>query len=230
MKAQVLKGSAICGVMAAISVLQAAPADAYTVFTDRAAWEAALTTATFAVDTTETFENAATPPAAIGGAITFDGGIQSTAPGALQTAAGILGVYNVIGDTTISWVLPKPVIGFFGEFASGTRFRLPPRLGGFTHLSSLTVSGDFDGNGTEIESIFTNKRLADGFFSFGIIGEKSFDQIVFSLTDNSTNLPSHAVFDDFTTAIPTPALLPGLIGLGVAALRRKKDETAEENA
>lgn len=30
--------------------------------------------------------------------------------------------------------------------------------------------------------------------------------------------------------IPTPALLPGLIGLGVAALRRKKDETAEENA
>ncbi len=31
-------------------------------------------------------------------------------------------------------------------------------------------------------------------------------------------------------AVPTPALLPGLIGLGVAALRRKKDETAEENA
>lgn len=30
--------------------------------------------------------------------------------------------------------------------------------------------------------------------------------------------------------IPTPALLPGLIGMGVAALRRKKDETAEENA
>ena len=30
--------------------------------------------------------------------------------------------------------------------------------------------------------------------------------------------------------IPTPALLPGLIGVGVAALRRRKDETAEENA
>ncbi|MEA5448627.1 PTPA-CTERM sorting domain-containing protein [Leptolyngbya sp. CCNP1308] len=30
--------------------------------------------------------------------------------------------------------------------------------------------------------------------------------------------------------VPTPALLPGLIGIGVAALRRKKDETAEENA
>lgn len=31
-------------------------------------------------------------------------------------------------------------------------------------------------------------------------------------------------------AVPTPALLPGLIGLGVAALRRKDDESAEENA
>jgi hypothetical protein len=32
------------------------------------------------------------------------------------------------------------------------------------------------------------------------------------------------------TAVPTPALLPGLIGLGVAALRRKDEETTEENA
>ena len=32
------------------------------------------------------------------------------------------------------------------------------------------------------------------------------------------------------TAVPTPALLPGLIGMGVAALRRKDEESAEENA
>jgi hypothetical protein len=32
------------------------------------------------------------------------------------------------------------------------------------------------------------------------------------------------------TAVPTPALLPGLIGMGVAALRRKKEDAAEENA
>ncbi len=32
------------------------------------------------------------------------------------------------------------------------------------------------------------------------------------------------------TAVPTPALLPGLIGLGVAALRRKDEESEEENA
>ncbi len=50
---------------------------------------------------------------------------------------------------------------------------------------------------------------------------------------NAQGSPSNigAILDDVTiTAVPTPALLPGLIGLGVAALRRKNDETAEENA
>ena len=32
------------------------------------------------------------------------------------------------------------------------------------------------------------------------------------------------------TAVPTPALLPGLVGLGVAALRRKQGKSAGENA
>ncbi|MFQ4139777.1 PTPA-CTERM sorting domain-containing protein [Nodosilinea sp. PGN35] len=32
------------------------------------------------------------------------------------------------------------------------------------------------------------------------------------------------------TAVPTPALLPGLLGLGIAALRRKDGEPTEENA
>jgi hypothetical protein len=33
------------------------------------------------------------------------------------------------------------------------------------------------------------------------------------------------------TAVPTPALLPGLVGMGLAALRRRKaEEAAEENA
>jgi uncharacterized protein YjbI with pentapeptide repeats len=43
----------------------------------------------------------------------------------------------------------------------------------------------------------------------------------------ANNLSSYSLS---ITAVPTPALLPGLIGMGVAALRRKKDETAEETA
>jgi hypothetical protein len=33
---------------------------------------------------------------------------------------------------------------------------------------------------------------------------------------------------DNTTAVPTPALLPGLIGLGMGVLRKRKREAAEQ--
>jgi hypothetical protein len=44
------------------------------------------------------------------------------------------------------------------------------------------------------------------------------------------NQPVYAVFSEVpSTAVPTPALLPGLIGLGVTALRKKK-QTAKQEA
>ncbi|MBD2109826.1 PTPA-CTERM sorting domain-containing protein [Nodosilinea sp. FACHB-13] len=43
---------------------------------------------------------------------------------------------------------------------------------------------------------------------------------------NSVNPSSYSLS---ITAVPTPALLPGIIGMGVAALRRRREE-AEENA
>ncbi|MBE9112161.1 PTPA-CTERM sorting domain-containing protein [Nodosilinea sp. LEGE 07298] len=52
-----------------------------------------------------------------------------------------------------------------------------------------------------------------------------FDSIVLRSTSAAFESDNHAFRE-----VPTPALLPGLIGLGVAALRRKQDETAEENA
>ena len=43
--------------------------------------------------------------------------------------------------------------------------------------------------------------------------------------------PLAAPLTGSATAVPTPALLPGLIGMGVAALRRKQEEeTSEDNA
>ena len=49
---------------------------------------------------------------------------------------------------------------------------------------------------------------------------------------NSIGIPggfqTQLSLSDQSTAIPTPALLPGLIGLGVAALRKRKAEAAEQ--
>lgn len=45
-------------------------------------------------------------------------------------------------------------------------------------------------------------------------------------SESSGDLPYSIAFS--TTPIPTPALLPGLIGMGVAALRKRKAEVSEE--
>jgi hypothetical protein len=39
---------------------------------------------------------------------------------------------------------------------------------------------------------------------------------------------NYAVFTASSTAIPTPALLPGLIGMGITALRKKKQSATQE--
>lgn len=47
-------------------------------------------------------------------------------------------------------------------------------------------------------------------------------------TPNGNNNPELSNFSVFARPVPTPALLPGLIGMGVAALRKRKAE-AEDN-
>lgn len=57
---------------------------------------------------------------------------------------------------------------------------------------------------------------------FADAGE-SFDRIVFSSTARAFESDNHAY-----KVIPTPALLPGLIGMGLAALRKRKGEQEAE--
>lgn len=79
-----------------------------------------------------------------------------------------------------------------------------------------------------------------GTFNFDVLSGLKND----GLTDFSTSFDLNQIFGNLPvgtsavissvevqpTAVPTPALLPGLIGLGVAALRRKSEESTEENA
>ncbi len=57
-------------------------------------------------------------------------------------------------------------------------------------------------------------------------------QIVFRATSQGGNGPGNAILraDPVidSTPVPTPALLPGLVGMGVAALRKRKQETELE--
>ncbi len=112
--------------------------------------------------------------------------------------------------------------GIFSLASTQTNFirniNLPPVLSGFNDVQfSLTkfILDSNTGNSTVLKGFFTKDgqtTQAVGRFT---------SQIDF--VDSSTWSMS-------IRAVPTPALLPGLIGMGVAALRRKDEESAEENA
>jgi hypothetical protein len=71
---------------------------------------------------------------------------------------------------------------------------------------------------------YTSQTTRD-MVNFSGIGNISSVSITYGSNDTGTGIDNIS----FET-VPTPALLPGLIGMGVAALRRKQNETAEETA
>lgn len=60
----------------------------------------------------------------------------------------------------------------------------------------------------------------NGSFSDGVYGENYSSETYVSVTSGS--------FQQRAQAVPTPALLPGLIGMSVVALRKRKDESSKE--
>ena len=117
---------------------------------------------------------------------------------------------------TITWTFgDSDVIGFFAEF--------------FSVEDGMMITGNYDGGASiDLFSVLggamTNTGEAEG--GFGVISDTAFDSITYSFTGSGD---SSFRVDDLAVAVPTPALLPGLVGMGVAALRKKKDgEIAEE--
>jgi hypothetical protein len=96
---------------------------------------------------------------------------------------------------------------------------LPPIWSGFNDVQFTLTKFDFNrniGRTTALEGFF----IRDGHKTPGVGAFSS------QLTEFEPSTWSMSI-----EAVPTPALLPGLIGMGVAALRRKKDEeVAEEHA
>lgn len=97
---------------------------------------------------------------------------------------------------------------------------------GSTDAFNLTA---FDANDTQIGF---SSVLVNG----GTYGELSFSSLLGNIKRVSLSATGAAafVFDDLSftpastaTPVPTPALLPGLIGMGVAALRKRKAEAVE---
>lgn len=111
----------------------------------------------------------------------------------------------------------------------------------FSFLAPASPFDTFTTSGNQITlSGGTGIPLGTGLYELGTISFRVLDGLVndgefdfrvrYQTSQLYANLEGMTTQDVEVQPIPTPALLPGLVGLGVAALRRKKDETAEENA
>jgi hypothetical protein len=81
---------------------------------------------------------------------------------------------------------------------------------------SSTVSSTFN-----LDSIF-------GFETFSLSGFTGLTSVSWIQEPSFHQFDDIVLATDGTTSVPTPALLPGLAGLGVAALRKRKGEEAKE--
>ena len=155
------------------------------------------------------------------------------------------------GDNLINSIA-SPAIDFNNDPGL---FEVDAATGGFTQFSNAGVtvnditdafSSDFElfdiggGAGVVGGATFTVKQFIDPVFAgnlffvseargFFTTSEGSTDTASFLLTFNSPGVGADEVDFNLET-VPTPALLPGLIGMGVAALRRRKSGDELEGA
>lgn len=192
---------------------------AYTIYTNRTAWEAALATNPSYKITTDTFSNTISSAQSI----TLDSGIVSTnsAPPTLpnqfnNNSVSIVtsGAYDNAtqagtgnsASNTITWQFPAPVWAFGADFFSAGAGR-------------LTLIGNFDGTGDQ--TILVNNTIGgrDGFL--GIVGTAEFSSVVFS--NNTTTVDSFEIDNaSFATKVPEPNMVTAFAILGGSLLLIKK--------
>lgn len=215
----------VASVALTASIVQsiAQPAYAFSVFSTQADYDAALNTARLRTALSDPFDNKIDGDSTI----TFDSGVTST----LQNYGG--GNDNRVGS--------KEYFGSAGR-ASGreTTWDFPFAINAFSFdiqgsNSGLAIKGLFDGSdqGSKTVVFDTVGDPNSGYKFFGLIGDSTFNSFTF-FDSTITTKPNPNDFnfkvDDLTAAVPTPALLPGLIGMGVAAIRKRKQENTVENS
>jgi len=189
---------------------------AYTIYTNRTAWEAALATNPSYKITTDTFSN----PISSAQSITLDSGIVSTnsAPPTLpnppfnNNSVSIVnsGVYDNASGTltgasdTITWQFPATVLAFGADFS---------------RIDELTLTGNFDGTGDQTISINPTIGGENGFL--GIIGTAEFSSVIFA--NNTTAVDSFSIDNaSFATKVPEPNAVVAFAILGGSLFLIKK--------
>ncbi|WP_052050954.1 cistern family PEP-CTERM protein [Leptolyngbya sp. KIOST-1] len=228
MKAQLSKGAAVVSAAAAVSLLQALPASAYTI--NDAAKSITFTlgdplpevfTVEFDGFVERTLITGLTSKANVelksfdGTQAVFDFQLFNTTSAPLGSRVSVLG-FNAGPNVTAT------VTGDFNTVGSGNVPTLGEReiclkAGGGPSCAGGGGAGPSAGQNITFQTILTFASAQDSF---------TLDNFFVRYQD-ITGVPAGTSGVGVGTPIPTPALLPGLVGLGIAALR-KRGEAAED--
>ena len=179
------------------------PAQAYSVFTNLAAWQAALGGASITTDPFST-----TIPSAQ--SITLASGIISTNSGPITLPNSFdnnsVGVVNAgrydnavqagamaTASNSITWAFPAPVVAFAADFIGASTNR-------------LSLGGDFDGTGLQTLIVNTTLGGQDGFL--GVIGTVPFSSITFG--NPQTQVDSFSITNAYFATVPGPLPVLGV--------------------
>jgi hypothetical protein len=126
---------------------------------------------------------------------------------------------SVIKDTVFAFANP---VQAFGAYITG--------LGSASVGQALLLFNDGSAQTFNLSTAIGNANGGVGFFGFTDAG-KFISSVTFK-TGTGTGEDVYGI-DDVryvsSTAIPTPALLPGLVGIGLAAMRKRKNQAIVEN-
>lgn len=155
-------------------------------------------------------------------------------------AGQTLGTAQAVGDNvnvirgSINPNSDADLFSFFwggGNFNARTSSSFDPILSLFNSAGTLLTQND-DSFGT-LQSFISQTGLTQGQYLLGIASFPNFagnGPTFGNRPGGSGGAYSIALNQPTATAVPTPALLPGLIGMGVAALRKRKAEAVEETS
>lgn len=185
-------------------------------------------------------------------AMTFTETFESFTPGTVVSGPGVFANFQLSAGSDPIIVTPfAPGPNFSGNsIQSGPFVSASPFRADFSILGVRGVSvtlGDYNGDpdnlfvrafnslGTLLDEVAF--ALPSTTFGGPTLSVSSASEDIAYVLFGSTGTFSNSVFaDNFSytvadsTSIPTPALLPGLIGMGVAALRKRKGNVTEEEA
>jgi MYXO-CTERM domain-containing protein len=119
-----------------------------------------------------------------------------------------------IAGTTDTWTLSAPKDNFLTGLENGISFRLDT-----FSLIREKVEGGLRFYNASLTGTFFSSRFSDGV-----------ETKAGNIFQTQIGIDGDGNYVGAVSTIPTPGLLPGLLGLGAAALRRRKGEESEETA